>query len=135
MPSRRLHVGEQPLDVKSEALGPETVEASHPTVQQRQRAATVPTASMVQSNADLKHTLVQQAYGTTFFQPCQFEHLVRLEVTSDVEQLDPFFEKWRWLLLGQSPHTSAAVSTISCSLATCSSYVRLLPSTVDENPH
>ena len=33
------------------------------------------------------------------------------------------------------PHTSAAVSTISASFAICSSTVRSLPSTVEENPH
>jgi hypothetical protein len=37
-------------------------------------------------------------------------------------------------LVGQ-PHTSWAVSTTRRSLATCSSKVRLLPSTVEENPH
>src|SRR6185369_15432496 len=32
-------------------------------------------------------------------------------------------------------HTSAAVSTMSRNLATCSSYVRRFPSTVEEKPH
>ena len=89
----------------------------------------------MQSHAHLEHTLVQHAYGTAFLDPRLLENLVRLEVTSGVEQLDAFSEKGRRLLRGQSPHTSAAVSTIRRSLATCSSYVRLLPSTVDEKPH
>ena len=33
------------------------------------------------------------------------------------------------------PQTAAAVSTISASLAACSSWVRALPSTVEEKPH
>ena len=35
----------------------------------------------------------------------------------------------------QSPQMSRAVSTIRLSLATCSSEVSALPSTVEENPH
>ena len=33
------------------------------------------------------------------------------------------------------PHTSCATSTVSLSLAHCSSSVRMLPSSVDANPH
>ena len=37
--------------------------------------------------------------------------------------------------LASQPQISWAVSTMSRSLATCWSYVSVLPSTVDENPH
>src|SRR5207248_9469475 len=38
-------------------------------------------------------------------------------------------------LTGRHPHTSAATLTTSPSLATCSAWVRVLPSTVEEKPH
>src|SRR5205807_6299602 len=95
-------------------------------IEQRQGAAAVAAAGVVQPDAELQQPLVETAHLTTLGQPRSLEHLVGLEPSPSVEQPHPLDQQRRRRLRRAHRTTSAAVAATPGP--GCSTHDRGLPS-------
>ena len=88
-PQRSRGVDHEPLDINALTSRRERCQVARASRQHVDRPVVIPTAKMVERDANLQDALIQVAYLARFSPPQQFQCFVLLEVLAAVELRDP----------------------------------------------
>ena len=95
-PQHSCGVCQEPLDINALTSRRERCQVARASRQHVDRPVVIPTAKMVERDANLQDALIEAAYLALLSPPQQLQCFVLLEVLAAVELRDPLPQKRRW---------------------------------------